>query len=130
MRYAIVLLASAVLVALCQLAIAANGEPSEARVISGPLKLAQHTYEVELTAVNGEYIGPRKILTLEPGDYTLTARIPARFTESAVGQRMRRGDENVDFDITLEPGRDYSVQVKWHRGNLETPYELIVEETP
>lgn len=126
MRYAITLLAGIALGALCHLAVAANGEPEKARVISGPEKLAQYLYEVELTAIDGEYIGSRKMLTLEPGDYTLTARVPARFTQAAVGQRKRRVDEEVDFDITLEPGRHYSVQVKWDRTNIETPYELVV----
>lgn len=128
MRYPIPLLAGIALGALCQLAVAANGEPAKARVISGPDQLAQYVYEVELTAIDGEYIGPRRMLELEPGDYTLTARVPARFTEAAVGQRKRRVDEEVDFDITLEPGRHYSVQVKWQRTNLENPYELVVNE--
>lgn len=129
MRYTTTFFAGITLAALCQLAIAANAEPATARIIGGPPKLAQHVYEVELTAINGERIIPRRMLTLAPGDYTLTARVPARFTEPAVRQRKRLWDEHVDFDITLEPGQDYSVQVKWHRGDLETPYELIVQET-
>lgn len=128
MRYPITLLAGAVLGAICHVAIAANGEPADARVIGGPPNFAQYIHEVELTAINGERIAPRDMLTLEPGDYTLTARIPAEVTEAAVAQRRRKWDRHVDFDITLEPGRDYSVRVKWHRGNLEKPYELLVDE--
>lgn len=128
MKHATTLLTGFTLAALCQLAIAANGELAEARVFGGPPNLAQYVYEVELTAVNGEYIGPRSMLTLEPGDYTLTARVPAQVTEAAVGQRMRRVDEEVDFDITLEAGKDYRVRAKWHRTDFKKPYELIIEE--
>lgn len=126
MKYPVTLLAGIALAALCHLAVGDSGELAKARVISGPNKLAQYVYEVELTAIDGEYIGSRKMLTLDPGDYTLTARVPARFTEAAVGQRKRRVDEEVDFEITLEPGRHYSVQVKWDRTNIENPYELII----
>jgi hypothetical protein len=127
MKISTQLLAGVTLAAACQLA-AANDEPDPARVISGPANLAQYLYEVELTAVDGNYIGRRQLLTLEPGDYTLTARIPARFTEAAVGQRKKRWDEEVDFDISLKPGADYGVQVKWNRTNLAKPYELVVTE--
>ncbi|MEE4302864.1 MAG: hypothetical protein V2J19_01820 [Wenzhouxiangella sp.] len=128
MRSSKILVSAAALAALCQLAIAANGEPATARVVGGPPNPVQYLYEVELTAINGKRIIPREMLTLEPGDYTLTARIPAQVTEPAVGQRKRRWDRHVDFDITLEAGRDYSVRVKWNRSNLEKPYELLVEE--
>lgn len=127
MRQARTLLAGFMLVAICQLATPASGEPAKARVFGGPPNLAQYIYEIELTAVNGEYIGPRSMLTLESGDYTLTARVPAQLTEPAVGQRKRRFDEEVDFDITLEPGKDYRVRAKWHRNSFEKPYELIIE---
>lgn len=128
MKYATTLIAGAVLALLCQAAIAANEQPAKARVVGGPPNPVQYLYEVELTAIDGERIIPRDMLTLEPGQYTLTARIPAQVTEPAVGQRKRRWMEDVDFDITLEPGRDYSVRVKWNRSNLQTPYELVIEE--
>ncbi|RFF32818.1 hypothetical protein [Wenzhouxiangella sediminis] len=128
MKYLSTLISAAALAALCQFAVAANGEPAKARVVGGPPDPVQYLYEVELTAINGERIIPREMLTLEPGDYTLTARIPAQVTEPAVGQRKRRWDRHVDFDITLEPGRDYSVRVKWNRSSLEKPYELLIEE--
>lgn len=128
MKHLTTLISAAALAALCQFAIAANGEPAMARVVGGPPNPVQYLYEVELTAINGERIIPRDMLTLEPGDYTLTARVPAQVTEPAVGQRKRRWAEDVDFEITLEPGRDYSVRVKWNRGSLEKPYELVVEE--
>lgn len=128
MRHAATLFAGTMLVALSQLAIAANGEPAKARVVGGPPNEVQYLYEVELTAINGERIIPREMLTLEPGEYTLTARVPARVTEAAVGQHKRRWAEDVNFDITLEPGKDYRVRAKWHRSNLEKPYELVIEE--
>lgn len=128
MKHATKLLAGAALAALCQLAIAANGQPAKARVVGGPPNPAQYLYGVELTAINGERIIPRDMLTLVPGTYTLTARVPAQVTEAAVGQRKRRSAEDVDFDITLEPGRDYSVRVKWNRSSLQKPYELIIEQ--
>lgn len=127
MKRATILLAGFALAALCHSAIATNGEPAKARVFGGPAKQAQYVYEVELIAVDGEYIGPRSMLTLEPGDYTLTARVPAQLTEPAVGQRKRRVDEEVDFDITLEPGKDYRVRAQWHRSDFEKPYELMIE---
>ena len=116
------------LIAMSHLAIAANEDGKTARVIGGPPNPAQYLYEVELTAINGERIIPRDMLTLEPGDYTLTARVPAQVTEPAIGQRRRRRAEEVDFDITLEAGHDYSVRAKWNRNDLEKPYELVVEE--
>lgn len=128
MRYSLTVLAGIALGAICHLAVAANGEPAQARVITGPPNFAQYLYEVELTAINGDNIIPREMLTLEPGHYTLTARVPARFTEPAISQRKRRWDHDVDFEITLEPGRDYSVVVKWNRLSLEQPYELVVTE--
>lgn len=111
-----------------QLAVAGNQTPAQARVLGGPPNPAQYIYEVELAAIDGERIIPRDMLTLEPGDYTLTARIPARVTQPAIGQRKRRWDRHVDFDITLEPGRDYSVRVKWNRSDRQRPYELVVDE--
>lgn len=122
------ILATAALAAVFQLAFAGSQAPAKARVVGGPPNPVQFIYEVELTAINGERIIPRDMLTLEPGDYTLTARVPARVTEPAVGQRKRRWSEDVDFDITLEAGRDYSVRVQWNRGNLQTPYELVIAE--
>lgn len=122
------ILATIALAAVFQLAFAGNQAPAKARVVGGPPNPVQYIYEVELTAINGERIIPRDMLTLEPGDYTLTARVPARVTEPAVGQRKRRWSEDVNFDITLEAGRDYSVRVQWNRGNLQTPYELVIAE--
>lgn len=128
MRHRIVApLAAITLAAFFQLAFAGNQAPAKARVVGGPPNPVQYLYEVELTAINGERIIPRDMLTLEPGDYTLTARIPAQVTEPAVGQRKRRWAEDVDFDITLEPGQAYSVRVKWNRQNLKTPYELVID---
>ncbi len=127
MRHRIVTPLAAITLAACfQLAFAGNEAPAKARVVGGPPNPAQYLYEVELTAINGERIIPRDMLTLEPGDYTLTARIPAQVTEAAVGQRKRRWVEDVDFDITLEAGQDYSVRVKWNRQNLQKPYELVI----
>jgi hypothetical protein len=60
--------------------------------------------------------------------YTLTARIPAEYTEAKVGQSKRKWTEDVDFELTLEEGRVYRVRGKWNRGDLETPYELVIEE--
>jgi len=128
MRYLLVLLTGTALAATGHLAVAASGESADARVLGGPPNLAQYLYEVELTAINGERIAPRDMLTLEPGDYTLTARIPAQVTEPAIAQRRRKWDRHIDFDITLEPGHDYSVVVKWNRLSLEQPYELVVRE--
>lgn len=128
MKHAMILLAGAVLAAMSQLAIAASGDAVKARVVGGPPNEVQYLYEVELTAINGERIIPREMLTLEPGDYTLTARVPAHVTEPAVGQHKRRWAEDVNFDITLEPGKDYRVRAKWHRSNFEKPYELVIEE--
>lgn len=122
------ILTTAALAAVFQLAFAGSQAPAKARVVGGPPNPVQYIYEVELTAINGERIIPRDMLTLEPGNYTLTARVPARVTEPAVGQRKRRWSEDVDFDITLESGRDYSVRVQWNRGNLQTPYELVIAE--
>lgn len=122
------ILAAAAVAAFFQLAVAGNQAPAEARVLGGPPNPAQYLYEVELTAINGERIIPRDMLTLEPGDYTLTARIPAQVTEAAINQRKRRWDRHVDFDITLEPGRDYSVRVKWNRSDRQQPYELVIDE--
>lgn len=128
MRHSISLLAAAALAVLCQMALATNGESDRARVVGGPPNPVQYLYEVELTAINGERIIPRDMLTLEPGNYILTARVPAQITEPAVGQRKRRWAEDVDFEITLEPGRDYSVRAKWNRNDFEKPYELVIEE--
>lgn len=121
-------LAAIMLAAFFQLALADNQAAAKARVVGGPPNPVQYLYEVELTAINGERIIPRDMLTLEPGEYILTARVPAQVTEAAVGQRKRRWAEDVNFDITLEPGRDYSVRVKWNRGNLQKPYELVIDE--
>lgn len=127
-HHSLTFLTMAALAAFVQLAVAGNQAPAEARVLGGPPNPVQYLYEVELTAINGERIIPRDMLTLEPGDYTLTARIPAQVTEPAVGQRKRRWDRHVDFDITLEAGHDYSVRVKWNRSDRRQPYELVVDE--
>jgi hypothetical protein len=115
------------LLALSPLAIAANGENANGRVVGGPPNPAQYLYEVQLTAINGERIIPREMLTLAPGDYVLTARVPAQYTEPEIGRHKFRRDRDVDFTLTVEPGRDYSVRVKWNRQSLETPFELLVE---
>lgn len=122
-----ILSATFLLLALSHLAIAANGEDATGRVVSGPPNWAQDLYAAPITAINGEQILPRSMLTLEPGDYVLTARVAAQYTEREIGQDRFPRPEDVDFSITVEPGQDYSVRVQWNRQNLETPYELIVQ---
>lgn len=122
------ILASVLLAGVAGAAFASNGDTAQARVLGGPPDPVQFIYEVELTAINGERIIPRDMLTLEPGRYTLTARVPAQITEPAVGQRKRRWSEDVNFEITLDPGKDYRVRAKWHRNDFEKPYELLIEE--
>lgn len=116
---------AAALLALGVEALADSQETKDARVIGGPPAPARYLFEVEFTAIDGENIAPREMLTLEPGTYTFTARIPARYTRSAIEQRRRSRSELVDFELTLEPGKAYSVQGKWNRNDRQKPYELV-----
>lgn len=128
MKHRIAIVTGIVLVAVCQFALAANPAPAKARVLGYPPNQVQDLFQIQFTAIDGEDIVPRKRLNLDPGTYTLTARIPAEYTEAKVGQSKRKWTEDVDFELTLEEGHVYRVRGKWNRSDLETPYELVIEE--
>lgn len=117
-----------VLLAVSQLAFAGNQAPAKARVLGTPPNAVQNLFVVQFTAIDGEDIVPRNRLNLDPGTYTLTARIPAKFTEAAVGQHKRKWTEDVDFELTLEEGEVYRVRGKWNRSDLENPYDLVIDQ--
>jgi len=113
---------------LCGLAGAGAGSGTEkARIINGPINPVQDIFEVTFVGLDGKNIAPRTMLTLEPGDYTLTVDIPAQYTRPAFAQRLVRRNELVDIDLTVEAGQDYSLRGKWNRGSLQEPWELLFE---
>lgn len=126
MSIRILTLISSLLIAA--LAPAEDTETAQARVLGGPPNQAQYLFEVQFTAIDGENIVPRDRLLLDPGTHTLTVRIPAEYTEAAVGQNRRTWSDDVDVEVSVEAGEVYRVRGKWNRSDLEKPYELVVEK--
>lgn len=107
---------------------AAKSNEGKAKLIGSPPEPVSELFELRFTAIDGKSIIPREIMWLEPGTHIVTARVPARYTRVAVNPR-RKWDEDVDFELTVEPNKTYRVRGKYNRNDFEKPFELVIEET-
>src|SRR5690625_7828835 len=94
---------------LCGLAGAGSGT-EKARIINGPINPVQDIFEVTFVGLDGKNLARRTMLTLEPGDYTLTVDIPAQYTRAAFAQLLVRRHELVAIDLLVGGGQDAKVR--------------------
>lgn len=107
---------------------AATDAPQRSRLVNGPAVPSQDIFTVEFVRIDGERIQPRQMLTLDPGQYTLTVRIPAHYTQPAHGQRLARRDLDVEVEIDVAEGQDYRIRGQWNRGSLAEPWALLIDD--
>ena len=101
--------------------------PDAAMIVGAVGSRAKYIYPVDFTAIDGQSIHPREVMWLKPGEYELTVRA---FVTDAPGLRRgvrsRSAEGNDRINVSVEPGKEYSIGAKYDPEEPARPYKTVV----
>ncbi|GAB4173695.1 MAG: hypothetical protein Kow0020_08980 [Wenzhouxiangellaceae bacterium] len=96
-------------------------------LVGSPGYPARDLFPLEFLGVDGRNIPPRDVLWVEPGKRRLKVRVPARYTESLIGQKRNQWPDHVVIELELEGGKIYQLRGRWNRTDRDHPYDIVIE---